>query len=87
VRLRKPFSKRPGGGKTDIWTNVDGLAGRTSVDRVPDRTSVDGVPDRTSVDRVPDRTSVDGVASGTSVAVIVRQPSARDLHRGSPADG
>jgi hypothetical protein len=69
VRLRKPFSKRPSGGKTDIWTSVDGLA---------DRTSIDGLASRTSVDRV---------ASRTGVAVIVRQPGARDLHRGSPADG
>jgi hypothetical protein len=75
VRLRKPFSKRPSGSEADIWTSIDGLAGRTSIDRVTHRT------------RVADRTSVDRVASRTSVAVIVRQPGARDLHRGSPAGG
>jgi hypothetical protein len=78
VQLRKPFSKRPIGGKADIWASIDGLASRTGVDRVADGTSVPGLAVRTSVDRV---------ASRTSVAVIVREPSARDLHRGSPADG
>jgi hypothetical protein len=50
-------------------------------------TSIDGLASRTSIARVAGRTGVERVASRTSVAVIVRQPGARDLHRGSPADG
>jgi hypothetical protein len=50
-------------------------------------TSVDGLAIRTSIDRVAVRTSVNGVGNRSSVAVAVQQPGARDLHRGSPADG
>jgi len=78
VQLRKPFSKRPSGGKACIWTSIDGLASRTSVD---------GVADHTSIDRLVGHTSIDRVDSRTSVAIIVRQTDARDLHGGSPADG
>ena len=51
------------------------------------RTSIDGLASRTSIARVAIRTSVGRVADRTNVAVIVRQSGARDLPRGSPADG